>query len=76
MSLNFDFSFGPCTPPEYSFEQALQEAALGNGHARTQSNGSQATSRSQDSSPDPVYTQLTTPARSPIRQQFDDSVPL
>jgi len=65
MSFDFNFSFGPTTPPEYSFEQALEEASFTNGHSRQSSQGS---NFSQESSPVSSYTQLTTPTKSPIRQ--------
>ncbi|KAE8452330.1 hypothetical protein EG329_001030 [Mollisiaceae sp. DMI_Dod_QoI] len=67
MSFDYSFSFGdPTTPPHFSFEEALNDASFQLGHGRS---GSHASSLySQESSPDSVNTQLTTPARSPIRQ--------
>jgi len=68
MSFNYSFSFGPTTP-EFSFEDALNEASFSagsvGGHSRSSSHVSM---YSQESSPDSVNTQLSTPARSPIRQ--------
>ena len=67
MSFDYSFSFGPTTPPHFSFEEALNDASftVGHGHSRSSSHVSM---YSQDSSPESVNTQLTTPARSPIRQ--------
>ncbi|RDL42217.1 uncharacterized protein BP5553_02196 [Venustampulla echinocandica] len=65
MSLDYSFSFGPSTPPQYSFEEALNDASFMMGHSRSSSHVSM---YSQESSPEPVNTGLTTPARSPIRQ--------
>ncbi|KAK6582906.1 hypothetical protein PZA11_005314 [Diplocarpon coronariae] len=62
------FSFGaePATPPGVSLEAALLGDSLPAGHRRSSSLAS--ASSSQGSSPESVSTQLTTPARSPIRQ--------
>lgn len=65
MSFDYSFSFGPITPPEFSFEDHLNDASFTMGHSRSSSHASL---YSQDSSPDSVNTGLTTPARSPIRQ--------
>ena len=65
MAFDFNFSFDPTTPPEYSFEQALEETSFNHGHSRKSSQGS---NFSQESSPVSSYTQLTTPTKSPIRQ--------
>lgn len=66
MSFDYSFSFGPTTPPSFSFEEALNDASFTVGHTRSSSHASSL--YSQESSPDSVNTQLTTPARSPIRQ--------
>ncbi|KAG4435532.1 hypothetical protein IFR05_008999 [Cadophora sp. M221] len=67
MSFDYSFSFGagPATPPDFSFEEALNSASFHIGHSRSSSHASM---YSQGSSPESVNTQLTTPARSPIRQ--------
>ncbi|KAH8662821.1 hypothetical protein BGZ60DRAFT_75081 [Tricladium varicosporioides] len=65
MSLDYSFSFGPTTPPHYSFEESLNDASYAIGHSRSSSHVSM---YSQESSPEPVGTGFTTPARSPIRQ--------
>ena len=68
MSFDYSFSFGPTTPPSFSYEDALHDAAFAvvqHGHSRSSSHASM---YSQGSSPDSINTQLTTPARSPIRQ--------
>lgn len=66
MSLDYSFSFGPSTPPSFSFEDALREASYTTNHRRSSSHVSSI--YSQDSSPESINTQVTTPARSPIRQ--------
>jgi hypothetical protein len=66
MSFDYSFSFGPTTPPSFSFEEALNDASYAISHHSRSS--SHASMYSQESSPDSVNTQLTTPARSPIRQ--------
>jgi len=68
MSFDYNFSFGPATPPEYSYELALQEASYEPTHGRPTSQSSQGSIYSHASSPEPTNTQLTTPLRSPIRQ--------
>ena len=62
MSFDYSFSFGPTTPPHFSFEEALNDTSFTMGQSRPSS------IYSVDTSPDSVNTQLTTPARSPIRQ--------
>lgn len=66
MSLDYSFSFGPTTPPSFSFEDALKEASYTVNHRRSSSHVSSV--YSQESSPESINTQVTTPARSPIRQ--------
>jgi hypothetical protein len=66
MSFDYNFSCGPNTPPPFSFEEALNDASFTLGHRRSSSHVSSI--YSLDSSPDSVNTQMTTPARSPIRQ--------
>ncbi|KAH8808181.1 hypothetical protein F5884DRAFT_358493 [Xylogone sp. PMI_703] len=67
MSFDYSLSFGPSTPPEFSYEQSLLAAPsfTGRGHSRS---SSYASIYSQESSPDSVSTSFTTPAKSPIRQ--------
>ena len=70
MSFDYQFSYGPTTPPSFSFEEALNDASFTlshshHGHSRA---GSHVSTYSQESSPDSIDTALTTPARSPIRQ--------
>lgn len=65
MSFDYSFSFGPTTPPEFSYEDALNDASFTIGHSRSSSHASM---YSTESSPDSVNTGLTTPARSPVRQ--------
>lgn len=65
MSFDYQFSFGPTTPPSFSFEEALNDASFIPCHSRA---GSHVSSYSQESTPESIDTQLTTPARSPIRQ--------
>ncbi|PSS20092.1 hypothetical protein M430DRAFT_34478 [Amorphotheca resinae ATCC 22711] len=65
MSFDYSFSFGPTTPPSFSFEEALNDASFTTGHRRSSSHVSSV--HSHDSSPESIDTQLTTPARSPIR---------
>lgn len=65
MSFDYGFSFGPSTPPHFSFEEALNDVTFIPNHSRASSHAS---FYSQESSPDSVNTELTTPARSPIRQ--------
>lgn len=69
MSFDYQFSFAPTTPPSFSFEEALNDASYAfshhHGHSRA---GSHVSTYSQESTPESVDTQLTTPARSPIRQ--------
>ncbi|KAG9233533.1 hypothetical protein BJ875DRAFT_463984 [Amylocarpus encephaloides] len=69
MSLDYSFSFGPTTPP-FSYEEALNDASfVMGGHSRSSSHASASASYySQESSPEPLNTGMTTPARSPIRQ--------
>jgi hypothetical protein len=67
MSLDYSFSFGPATPPQFSFEEALSDASFIMGHSRSSSHTS-ASMYSQESSPEPFNTGMSTPARSPIRQ--------
>ena len=69
----FSFSFGPTTPPHFSYEEALKDASFtvphhSYGHSRSSSHASMA-AYSQESSPEyhAVHTAITTPARSPIR---------
>jgi hypothetical protein len=66
MSFDYSFSFGPVTPPHFSYEEALNDASFILPHHSRAS--SHASIYSQESSPDSIDTQLTTPARSPIRQ--------
>ena len=65
MSFDYNFSFGPATPPHFSYEEALNDASFIPGYSRASSHVS---TYSQTSSPDSVTTHMTTPARSPIRQ--------
>ncbi|KAL3427957.1 hypothetical protein PVAG01_01466 [Phlyctema vagabunda] len=68
MSFDYSFSFGPTTPPPFSYEEAVNNASFGIAHRRS---NSYASLYSQESSPDSVDTHLTTPTpmmRSPIRQ--------
>lgn len=65
MSFDYSFSFGPTTPPSFSFEEDLNDVSFIHGHSRASSHVS---TYSQESSPESIDTQLTTPARSPIRQ--------
>lgn len=60
-------SFGPCTPPPFSFELALADAAWA-GHRRSSSQVSSASSFASHGSSPSAATHVTTPARSPIRQ--------
>ncbi|RDW94484.1 hypothetical protein BP5796_00247 [Coleophoma crateriformis] len=64
MSFDYSFSFGPATPPSFSFEEALPDGAFRATHSRS---NSYASLYSQDSSPESVATHLTTPMKSPIR---------
>ncbi|EMR81671.1 putative sialidase protein [Botrytis cinerea BcDW1] len=70
MSFDYSsFSFEPTTPPQFTFEEPLISAPFRLGHSRA---GSQVSIYSRDSSPSDSIsissTQMTTPARSPIRQ--------
>lgn len=67
MSFDYSFSFGPgpATPPDFSYEEALNSALFHMGHSRSSSHAS---IYSRASTPESINTQLTTPARSPIRQ--------
>ncbi|EKD16837.1 uncharacterized protein L3040_001120 [Drepanopeziza brunnea f. sp. 'multigermtubi'] len=70
MSFDYAFSFGsdPATPPDFSFEEALNSASFHMSMSHSPS-GSHASIYSHGSSPESVGTQVTTPARSPpIRQ--------
>ncbi|CAG8955414.1 hypothetical protein HYFRA_00010278 [Hymenoscyphus fraxineus] len=72
MSLDYSFSFGE-NSTTFSFEDALNDTSfvMGSnrsmGHSRSSSHAS-ASMYSQESSPEPLNTGMTTPARSPIRQ--------
>ena len=70
MSFDYQFSYGPTTPPAFSFEEALSDASynLSSSHYSHSRAGSHVSTYSQESSPDSIDTALTTPARSPIRQ--------
>ncbi|TAQ87106.1 hypothetical protein B7494_g4576 [Chlorociboria aeruginascens] len=65
MSYDYNYSFGPTTPPQFCFEEPLNDSTFTLSHSRSSSHASM---YSQDSSPASVHTQVTTPARSPIRQ--------
>ncbi|KAF7895001.1 hypothetical protein EAF00_006815 [Botryotinia globosa] len=70
MSFDYSsFSFEPTTPPQFTFEEPLISAPFRLDHSRS---GSQVSIYSRDSSPSDSIsissTQMTTPARSPIRQ--------
>lgn len=73
MSLDYSFSFGETSAGTFSFEDALNDASFmmasnrSMGHSRSSSHAS-ASMYSQESSPEPLGTGMTTPARSPIRQ--------
>jgi hypothetical protein len=80
MSFDYQFPFGPTTPPppSFSFAEALHDASFAvmpsqspspsqsqsHGHSRA---GSHVSSFSLESTPESLDTVLTTPARSPIR---------
>lgn len=68
MSFDYNFSFGPTTPPEYSYELAFQEASYQPAYHRAASQSSQMSMYSKESSPDITNIQLATPIKSPIRQ--------
>lgn len=65
MSYDYSFSFGPVTPPDYSYGDALEEPSIYKSHSRASSLSS---SFSQDQLCDTCNTQLMTPIKSPIRQ--------
>ncbi|KFY85523.1 hypothetical protein V500_08340 [Pseudogymnoascus sp. VKM F-4518 (FW-2643)] len=68
MSFDYNFSFGPATPPDYSYELAFQEASYQPAYRRADSLSSQMSMYSKESSPDTTNIQLATPIKSPIRQ--------
>lgn len=70
MSFDYSsFSFEPTTPPQFAFEEPLISSSFRFGHSRS---SSQVSTYSRASSPSDsisiTSTQMTTPARSPIRQ--------
>ncbi|OBT51544.1 hypothetical protein VE04_09130 [Pseudogymnoascus sp. 24MN13] len=68
MSFDYNFSFGPATPPDYSYELAFQEASYQPAYRRADARSSQMSMYSKESSPDTTNIQLATPIKSPIRQ--------
>jgi hypothetical protein len=68
MSLDYSASFGPVTPPDFSFEETLCDGPWTTPYIESDPNDS---CWSQDSSLDSMHTELTmpmTPMKSPIRQ--------
>lgn len=65
MSFNYDFAFGPVTPPDFSYEGTLHDSSFSSTHSRA---GSDLSCWSQDSYQDATNIQLSTPVKSPVRQ--------
>jgi len=65
MNFAYPFAFDPVTPPDYSYDDSVNEPSYYVPHSRASSLSS---TYSQDSSCDPYNTQLMTPIKSPIRQ--------
>lgn len=66
MSFNYDFSFGPVTPPDFSLEESLYENSYTSVHSRSSSVNTSCWS--QEPYPETVNTYLSTPVKSPVRQ--------